>query len=240
MHQNLVIIPTFNERENIGGLIDRILSSVSADVVIVDDRSPDATSDVVQERIDSHGGRVHLLTRPVREGYGRAVLEGMRFGLERGYDHIITMDGDLSHDPDRLPILLSELQQGADLCIGSRYIPGGRVVNWPVHRLMLSSFANRYVRCITGLPLNDCTSGYRAFRRVVLESIDLGSIRSDGYSFISETNYRAFQQGFKLKESSITFTERRNGVSKMSSAVMLEAVMMPWRLRLSNGWKPTS
>lgn len=230
--KTLVIIPTFNERENINPLLDGILAQPCAvDVLVADDQSPDGTGQCVLER-GRTDPRVQLLALPTRLGYGRAVLAGLRQALDRGYDAAVTMDADLSHDPRYLPDLLGSLESGNDLVVGSRYLNGISVVNWPLRRLMLSLFANNYVRTITGLPLNDCTTGYRAMRRSVLEAIGIDSIHSNGYSFISEVNYRAHQKGFKLAEVPIIFVERRAGGSKMSFKVMLEAVWMPWRLRL--------
>jgi dolichol-phosphate mannosyltransferase len=228
----LVVVPTYNERDNVAPLIRSVRAlPLPLDVAIVDDRSPDGTAAVVEElaRADA---RVTLLAQPGRMGYGRSVLTGFRHALEKGYRMAVTMDADFSHDPRYLPDLVSAIDSGADLAVGSRYVRGVSVVNWPLARLMLSVFANRYVRTITGLPLTDCTSGYRAIRRAVLEAIDLSTIHSNGYSFISEVNYRAHRRSFRLVEVPIIFVERRDGESKMSPWVILEAAFMPWRLRL--------
>lgn len=231
--KTLVIIPTYNERENIEALIDLIHQhQPTVDIAVVDDQSPDGTGEVVQNRA-ARDGRVHLLPQSGRNGYGRAVLAGFQFALDRNYDRVVSMDADFSHDPKYMAEMLAAMDAGAQLVVGSRYIGGTiSVVNWPLRRLILSLFANRYVQTITGLPLSDCTSGYRAIAADVLKAIDFKTIHSNGYSFISEVNWRAFKRGFKLAESPIIFVERRKGGSKMSFKVMLEAAVMPWRLRL--------
>jgi dolichol-phosphate mannosyltransferase len=229
----LVIIPTYNERENIEALIELIhATNPAVHIVVSDDQSPDGTGQAVSA-LSAKDGRIHLLPNPGRVGYGRAVLAGFQFALDRGYRRVVSMDADFSHDPKYMPDMLAKLDAGAHLVVGSRYIDGTiSVVNWPLRRLVLSLFANRYVRTITGLPLSDCTSGYRAIAREVLEAIDFKTIRSNGYSFISEVNWRAHRRGFRLAESPIIFVERRKGGSKMSFKVMLEAAFMPWRLRI--------
>lgn len=228
----LVIIPTYNERENIEALIDQVLAArPTVHVVVVDDESPDGTGTLVRDR-SARDERVHLLPMHGRVGYGRAVLAGFQFALDRGYPRVITMDADFSHDPKYMPDLLEALASGAHLVVGSRYTNGVSVVNWPLRRLFLSVCANQYVRTITGLPLSDCTSGYRGISREVLAAIDFATIKSNGYSFISEVNYRAHARRFKLTEVPIIFVERRKGGSKMSLKVMVEAAFMPWRLRL--------
>ena len=228
----LVIIPTYNERENIDALVEQVLAaSPRVHVVVVDDQSPDGTGAAV-DAIAKRDARVHHRPMGGRVGYGRAVLAGYQFALDRGYRRVVTMDADFSHDPRYLPDVLAALDGGAQLVVGSRYTNGISVVNWPLRRLILSVFANHYVRAITGLPLSDCTSGYRGIAREVLEAIGFADIRSNGYSFISEVNYRAHRRGFKLAEVPIIFVERRKGGSKMSFKVMAEAAFMPWRLRL--------
>ena len=232
MPPNLIIIPTYNERENIEALLTDILATgVPADIAVVDDRSPDGTGEIVQAMAAKHPA-VRLLAQSTRQGYGRSVLAGFKYALANDYQITLTMDADFSHDPKYLVDILKSIESGSDVTVGSRYVNGISVVNWPLSRLFLSVFANRYVRAITGLPLSDCTTGYRAVRRAVLEAIDLESIRSNGYSFISEVNYRAYRHGFKLAEVPIIFVERRLGGSKMSLKVMMEAALMPWRLRL--------
>jgi len=228
----LVIIPTYNERENIETLIGKIRAEpVETHVLVVDDRSPDETGRIVSE-LSAKDPRTQLLSTERRLGYGRSVLAGFKYALDKGYRQVVTMDADFSHDPKYLGDIVGALDAGADLVVGSRYTSGISVVNWPLRRLLLSVFANRYVRVITGLPVSDCTSGYRGIKREVLGSLDLEGIHSNGYSFISEVNFRAFRKGFKLVEVPIIFVERRKGGSKMSFAVMLEAALMPWRLRL--------
>lgn len=232
MNDALVIIPTYNERENIEPLIDLVLSvRPTVHVVVVDDESPDGTGTIVSGRA-AKDDRIHLLPMHGRVGYGRAVLAGFQFALDRGYPRVVSMDADFSHDPKYMPEMLAALESGAHLVVGSRYTNGVSVVNWPLRRLFLSVCANQYVRTITGLPLSDCTSGYRGISREVLAAIDFKTIKSNGYSFISEVNYRAHVRGFKLKEVPIIFVERRLGGSKMSFKVMLEAAFMPWRLRM--------
>jgi len=228
----IVIIPTYNERENIESLIEQVLgASKDAHVVVVDDLSPDGTGAAV-EAFAARDPRVHHLPMAGRVGYGRAVLAGFQYALDHGYGRAVTMDADFSHDPRYLPDVLAALDGGAHLVVGSRYTNGISVVNWPLRRLILSVFANHYVRAITGIPLSDCTSGYRGISREVLAAIDFATIRSNGYSFISEVNFRAHRRGFRLAEVPIIFVERRKGGSKMSFKVMLEAAFMPWRLRL--------
>lgn len=232
MQDAIVIIPTYNERENIDALIAQVLDArPTVHVVVVDDESPDGTGAIVAARAATDE-RVHHLPMHGRVGYGRAVLAGFQFALDRGYPRVITMDADFSHDPKYMPDILAALDGGAQLVVGSRYTNGVSVVNWPLRRLFLSVCANQYVRTITGLPLADCTSGYRGIAREVLAAIDFKTIRSNGYSFISEVNYRAHRRGFKLAEVPIIFVERRKGGSKMSFNVMLEAALMPWRLRI--------
>lgn len=228
----LVIIPTYNERENIEALIDQILATrPTVHVAVVDDDSPDGTGQYVAERA-KQDERVHHVPMRGRVGYGRAVLAGFQFALDRHYPRVVTMDADFSHDPKYLPEVLAALDAGAHLVVGSRYTNGVSVVNWPLRRLILSVFANHYVRTITGLTIQDCTSGFRGIAREVLAAIDFATIKSNGYSFISEVNYRAHVRGFKLAEVPIIFVERRKGGSKMSFKVMLEAMFMPWRLRI--------
>jgi dolichol-phosphate mannosyltransferase len=229
--RTLTIIPTYDERENIETLIAQIQAQpLETDILVVDDRSPDGTGAIVTD-LGSRDPRIRLLSSESREGYGRSVVRGFKYALENGYDRVVTMDADLSHDPKYLPDLI---KAGADVVVGSRYTCGISVVNWPLRRVLLSVCANRYVRFVTGLPLSDCTTGYRVIRRTVLEAIGVDSIRSNGYSFISEVNYRAHRKGFRLVEVPIIFIERRKGGSKMSLKVMIEAVWMPWRLRLGS------
>lgn len=227
----LVVIPTVNEAPTIEKAISGARAS-NTDVLVVDDGSTDETLEVV-ERMMSVDDGVHLLARGRRLGLGSAYREGLRWGLDRGYDHLGEMDADLSHDPADLPRLLSGLRI-ADLAIGSRYVTGGGVVDWPLSRRVLSRGGNAYVRAWTGLPVRDATAGYRVYRREVLESIDLESIKSDGYAFQIEMALRTWLLGFDILEVPIVFTERQVGASKMSKAIVAEAL---WRVPL---WALTS
>lgn len=231
--KSIVITPTYNERDNIVQIMDAVmLQPGEFDYLIVDDNSPDGTSDLVEE-YSRKNGRVYLLKRTGARGFGPSYVDGFKWALERGYEAIFEMDADFSHDPDMLPKLRTELEN-YDMVLGSRYC-GGRVsvINWPLFRLFLSVFAGRYVRLITGLNAADPTSGFRAFRAEVLRAIDLDTIKSNGYSFQVETLYRAERRGFKIGEIPIIFIERREGASKMTKKIMLEAALMPWRLRFS-------
>lgn len=226
----LVIIPTYDELENIQTVIPRVLAQDrNIDVLVVDDGSPDGTADAVKSLM-AKNPRIRLLERPGKLGLGTAYVEGFRFALEEGYDLIFEMDADLSHDPGEIGRFL-EAVEDHDLVIGSRYVQGVNVVNWPISRLLLSWLANLYTRIVTGLPVRDATSGYKCFRREVLEAIDLDNIRSDGYSFQIEMDFKAWKKGFRLKEISIVFVDRETGVSKMHSGIVSEAAWMVWKLR---------
>ncbi len=228
--RGLVIIPTYNERENIQRVIRGIFDqALPLDVLVVDDNSPDGTGEAVRE-LQGSDGRVHLLERPGKMGLGSAYIEGMGWALERSYDYIFEMDADLSHDPKYLPDLFWALKD-TDVVLGSRYVKGVNVVNWPLSRLLLSWFANLYARVVTGLPVHDSTSGFKGFRRKVLEEVDLERVRSDGYAFQIEVTFRAWRSGFRIIEVPIIFVDRRSGVSKMSKGVIWEAVWMVWYLR---------
>jgi dolichol-phosphate mannosyltransferase len=239
MSRALLIIPTYNEHENIARLIADVFAQqprcadVELNVLVVDDNSPDGTSLLVkelQQKDDPISEHIHLLTRAGKMGLGTAYVDGFRYGLAQGYDFIFEMDADFSHDPREIPNFLREIQN-YDLVIGSRYIPGARVDNWPKSRLMLSYNANVYARMITGIPVRDATGGFKCFRRKVLEAIDLSDIRSNGYAFQIEMNFRAWRKGFKIKEIPITFVDRNAGASKMSKAIVREAVGMVWKLK---------
>ncbi|MEO0246680.1 MAG: polyprenol monophosphomannose synthase [candidate division WOR-3 bacterium] len=231
MKKVLVIIPTYNERDNIKEIIQAVLSKGNnIEILVVDDNSPDGTSEVVKE-IKSDNPRVHLIERPSKLGLGTAYVEGFKFALKNNYDLIIEMDADFSHNPDDLPRLIAE-SENADLVIGSRYTNGISVVNWPLQRLLLSYFANLYARIVTGVPVRDLTAGFKCFKREVLEKIDLGRIHSDGYAFQIEMNFYAYELGFKIKEIPIIFIERRSGVSKMSNRIIKEAFFLVLLLRL--------
>ena len=226
----LVIIPTYNEAENAEAIINAALEQdKSLEVLIVDDNSPDGTGLIVT-RMMCENKRIHLLEREEKKGLGPAYVAGFKFAIENKYDYIFEMDADFSHDPAILPKMLEAIKDN-DLVIGSRYIDGINVVNWPLHRLMLSWFASKYVRIITGMPINDPTGGFKCFRREVLESIDLDSIHADGYSFQIEMNLRTWIRKFRIKEIPIVFTDRRSGQSKMSKKIVREAIWMVWKLK---------
>lgn len=231
--RTLVVVPTFNERENLPRIVPLILEQGEAlDILVVDDASPDGTGQIADGLAEAHPSRVHVLHREAKDGLGRAYIAGFTWGLERGYARICEMDADLSHPPERLPDLI-EKAGGHDFVIGSRYV-GGRVtvVNWPMPRLLLSYFGSFYARTITGLPVSDATGGFNLFNRRVLESLDLDRIRSNGYSFQIELKFRAWKRGFEFVEVPIVFTERDQGESKMSRAIVFEAVWKVWHLRL--------
>jgi dolichol-phosphate mannosyltransferase len=227
----LVIVPTYNERSNIGRIIPAILErDPSLEVLVVDDGSPDGTGAIV-DGIAAGDARVHVIHRAGKLGLGTAYITGFRWALERRYDVVFEMDADFSHNPDRLPKFLEAIKE-ADLVLGSRYQDGHvNVVNWPMSRLFLSYAANIYARAVTGLPVFDATGGFKCFRRNVLESIDLNSVRSNGYAFQIEMSFRAWKKGFRLMEIPIVFVDRSEGESKMSKRIVREAVWMVWRLR---------
>jgi dolichol-phosphate mannosyltransferase len=227
----LVVIPTFNEAENIPRLIPEILEKdASLEVLVVDDGSPDGTAALVRD-IMKNNPRVHIIERSGKMGLGTAYVAGFRYAIEAGYDFVFEMDADFSHRPVEIPKFLSAVAK-ADLVIGSRYIDGVRVLNWPMQRLALSYTANVYTRFMTGLPLHDATGGFKCYRRSVLEAIDLDRIKSNGYAFQIEMSYKAWKKGFRLAEIPIVFVDRTNGVSKMSKHIVYEAVYMLWTLRL--------
>ena len=228
----LVIVPTYNERDNLPRVAPRILAQGDAfNILVVDDNSPDGTGDIADE-LSAASERIDVLHRPGKQGLGAAYVVGFRWGLERDFDILVEMDADLSHPADRLPALVAALDE-ADVAVGSRYV-GGRitVVNWPLRRLMISLFGSWYARAITRLPVNDATGGFNAFRREVVESVGLDRVQSNGYSFQIELKLRAWRSGFTLAEVPIVFTERDVGESKMSGAIIREAVWRVWKLRL--------
>lgn len=232
----IVIIPTYNERENIQKVIPMVLEQhVSIDVLVVDDNSPDGTAEVV-ERWEHKTSRVRLMKRPTKLGLGTAYVEGFRLALEEGYDFIFEMDADLSHDPKAIPQFL-KVMDAYDLVIGSRYIRGVNVINWPMSRLLLSWLANLYTRIVTGLPVRDSTSGYKCFRREVLASVGLDRIHSDGYAFQIEMDFKVWKRGFRIFEIPIVFVDRYVGVSKMNPGIVREAVWIVWKLRLLSLFK---
>ena len=231
--KTIVISPTFNERKNIKIFIDTVLiDNPDFDLLIVDDNSPDGTSDKVRE-LQSKYENLHLEVREKKLGLGTAYIFGFKWALDRNYDRIVQMDADLSHNPKDLAMMVKNLDNN-DLVIGSRYINGISVVNWPLRRLMLSYGANTYSRMITGMPIMDGTGGFKAWSSKVLDDIDLDSVRSQGYSFQIEMNFRAWIKGYKLKELPIIFSDRTIGQSKMSKKIVYEAIFMVWRLRI---WK---
>ncbi len=225
----LLIIPTYNEIENIARIIPAALrQSPDLHILVMDDNSPDGTALAVKEIMASEP-RLHLIERPRKLGLGSAYVTGFKYALKEGYDYVLEMDADLSHDPNDIPRLL-EAAKSKDLVIGSRYCQGVNIVNWPFKRLLISYFASKYVRVITGMPVKDPTGGFKCFNRRVLEAIDLDKILSDGYAFQIEMNFRAWAKGFRLYELPIVFTDRVNGVSKMSRHIVWEAAGMVWRL----------
>jgi len=228
--EKLVIVPTYNERENIGPLIDRLLALPwGLEVLVVDDNSPDGTGDLVAGR-KAADPRVHLIRRAGKLGLGSAYVAGFRYALAQGAQFIFEMDADFSHDPEAIGDFLIAAEN-ADLVLGSRYLHGVTVVHWPLSRLILSYSANVYTRLITGLPVRDATGGFKCFRRRALEAIDLDGVRSDGYSFQIEMSYKVWRKGFRIVEIPITFVDRRAGVSKMNQRIVWEAAGMVWRLR---------
>jgi dolichol-phosphate mannosyltransferase len=229
--EKLVIIPTYNERENIGEMIGRLLQLPCAlDVLVVDDGSPDGTADVVRAWMEREP-RIHLLERAGKLGLGSAYRDGFRYALDQGAEFIFEMDADFSHDPAVIPSFL-EAARDADLVLGSRYLDGKvTVVNWPLDRLILSYSANLYTRIVTGLPVHDATGGFKCFRRRALEAVRLDRVASDGYAFQIEMSFKCWKKGLRLREIPIVFTDRRAGVSKMNRRIIWEAVGLVWRLR---------
>ncbi|MFZ1684332.1 MAG: polyprenol monophosphomannose synthase [Candidatus Zixiibacteriota bacterium] len=229
----LIIFPTYNERDNIEKIVHAVLPmDPRINVLIVDDNSPDGTGEIA-DRLAASESKVHVLHRERKEGLGRAYLAGFKWAIEQGFDFIFEMDADFSHGPEYVKDFLREIQT-YDVVIGSRYITGVNVINWPMSRLLLSYFANKYTRFVTGLPLQDATGGYKCFRRTVLESIDLNDVHSTGYSFQIEMSMRAWKKGFKMKEIPIVFYERLAGTSKMSKRIVREAIWMVWLLKIKS------
>ncbi len=224
--KSLIIIPTYNERENVNAIIDAILNlDDDFNLLIVDDNSPDGTADIVRGLQNRYQGKLHLESRKGKFGLGTAYIFGFKWALKRDYNFIFEMDADFSHDPNDLPKLLKACSEdNADLAIGSRYSNGVNVVNWPMSRVLLSYFASKYVRLITRMPIHDTTAGFKCYRRSVLEAIDFHKIRFTGYAFQIEMKFRSWKQGFKLQEVPVIFTDRKLGESKMSSGIIREAV----------------
>ena len=229
----LIIIPTYNELENLPKLIPAVLAKdEKIDVLIVDDNSPDGTADHVMTEA-SKNPRIHLIKREAKMGLGTAYITGFKYALENSYDYIFEMDADFSHNPNEIPNFLKELNNN-DLVLGSRYIEGVNVVNWPMRRLMLSVFANAYTSFITGMSIRDATGGYKGFRREVLQAINLDEVKSNGYAFQIEMTFKAWKKGFNIKEISIVFVDRVKGTSKMSKKIVREAIFMVWKLRFAS------
>ena len=234
MSQALVIVPTYNERENLPDLVAQLLAlAAPVDVLVVDDNSPDGTGRLADELAARHP-TVHVLHRAEKSGLGRAYCTGFAWALARDYEFILEMDGDLSHNSEDVPRLIAAARQ-ADLALGSRYVPGGRVIEWPIHRFLLSKAAACYVRLITGLPFSDPTGGFKCFRRSAIESLDLAAVHSNGYGFQIELTHKIWRQGRRVVEIPIVFTERRHNHSKMSAGIVVEAIFTVWRLWLQNG-----
>ena len=231
--RTLITVPTYDERENVGGLVRQILAyAPEADVLVIDDDSPDGTADHAASLFGSDP-RFAVLRRTGARGYGRSLLDGYRRALDAGYARVLQMDADFSHNPAAIPALLAASARGADVVIGSRYCPGGGVANWPLRRRALSRFANRYVAAITGLRVGDATSGFRCYTQRALRVLLEGRTRAEGYAFLVEATFRTHRAGLRLAEVPITFTDRREGQSKISRKVIFESVLMPWRLRLA-------
>jgi dolichol-phosphate mannosyltransferase len=230
----LVIIPTYDEAENLPRIVPEVLAQDDRiDVLVVDDASPDGTGEIADE-LAAATERVSVLHRPGKEGLGRAYLAGFRLGLERGYDVLFEMDADFSHPPDALPGLIDAFEE-ADVVVGSRYVDGRvTVVNWPMSRLLISYFGSRYARVITGMPVRDGTGGFNGWRREVLDKVDLDRVQSNGYAFQIELKFRAWKAGCRIVERPILFTERGSGESKMSKRIVREAVWRVWWLRIQD------
>lgn len=230
----LVIIPTYNEADNIGQVMELVLAqSPPISILVVDDNSSDGTAELVRSKMEEHPGRIHLIERSGKLGLGTAYLRGFRYALSRDFPYICEMDADLSHDPDDLPRLIESVRaDDVDLAIGSRYVEGVRVINWPLSRLVLSYSAGIYTRTITRLPILDVTAGFKCFHRKVLEALPLNRVNSDGYAFQVEMHYRTWRAGFCIKEIPVIFTERTEGESKMRREIVVEAAFKVWELRL--------
>jgi len=225
----LVVVPTYNERDSLPLLVAGLMQHQNVRVLVVDDDSPDGTGSLAHELAERHPGRIRVMQRRQNRGLGRSYVDGLKLALDEPVDLICQMDADLSHDPAQLPRLIAASAH-ADVIIGSRYVAGGKIVNWPLRRRMLSRFANIYVRTVTRLSARDCTSGYRCWRRDALASMPLDRFISDGYSFLVEMLYVAARRGSRIAEVPITFVERRLGESKLSRSVLIESAIAPWRL----------
>lgn len=231
MPPSLIVVPTYNERDNVRGIAERLLAALpGAEVLFVDDNSPDGTGAVLDE-LAGADPRIHVMHRAGKLGLGTAYVEGFGWGLARGYPYLFEMDADGSHDPQYLPAMLALAEDGADVVIGSRYVPGGGTANWGLGRRILSRGGGLYARTILGIDIRDLTAGFICWRRAALEAIDLSTITSNGYSFQIEMKYRAARKGLRLVETPIVFVDRRVGQSKMSRAIFAEALLKVWALR---------
>jgi dolichol-phosphate mannosyltransferase len=237
-NKTLIIVPTYNERDNLPMMAERLLKlPVAVDMLVVDDNSPDGTGRIADELAAKHPS-INVLHRAVKNGLGRAYCDGFKWALQRDYEFIFEMDGDFSHNPDDIPRFLEAAQkENSDLALGSRYKKGIRVINWPLGRLLLSMGAARYVRIITGMPISDPTGGYKCFHRRALQAIDIDQVRSNGYAFQVEVTHKLWRQGLKVIEVPIIFTDRFQGSSKMSRKIVYEALFMVWRLWAQNGFR---
>jgi len=238
MDSKLVIIPTYNEKENIEKITRKVFSLEGGyHILVIDDGSPDGTASIVKNLQEEFPGRLFLLERSGKLGLGTAYLTGFKWALDKGYDYIFEMDADFSHDPKTLPAFVEKAESGADLVLGTRYAGGIRVINWPLNRLLTSMGAGMYVRAVTGLPVSDPTGGFKCFRRRVLETIDLDAVRSNGYSFQIEMTHTAWWLGFRIGEVPIVFEDRRVGKSKFNGRIAREAFFMVWRLAARHGFR---
>jgi len=241
MSNALVIIPTYNEIENISKMLDTVMNlNEGFDVLIVDDGSPDGTAQVVREKMDAFGGRIHLEERTGKLGLGTAYIHGFMWALARGYEYIFEMDCDFSHDPNDLARLKKACEEGADLSIGSRYVKGVNVVNWPMSRVLLSYFASVYVRFITGMPIQDATAGFKCYKRATLEGINFDKIHFVGYAFQIEMKFKVWQRKMSIVEVPVIFTDRTEGQSKMSSGIIKEAIFGVIKLKLWSLFQKTN
>ncbi len=236
--KNLVLIPTYNEKENVGKIIRKVFSlSTPFHLLIIDDNSPDGTAGIVKKLMEEYPEGLHLLERPGKMGLGTAYIAGFKWALEKGFDYIFEMDCDFSHNPDDLERLYIAARNGADLVIGSRYISGINVINWPLGRVLLSYFASVYVRIVTGMKVMDTTAGFKCYRRQVLEAIDFDDIRLKGYGFQVEMKFTTHKLGFKIVEVPIIFTDRKEGSSKMSGGIFSEALWGVLKMKIRSYWK---
>ena len=232
----LVIVPTYNERDNLPAIAQALMAlPAGIELLVVDDNSPDGTGKLADD-LAAKQPRIHVLHRQTKDGLGRAYIAGFKWALERGYEFICEMDGDFSHNPNDIPRFI-EAAQNADLVLGSRYCNGIRVINWPLRRLVLSMGAGLYVRIITGMPISDPTGGFKCFRRTALQALDLDAVRSNGYSFQIELTHKLWRRGFRVAEVPIIFTDRFVGASKMSRKIVWEALLMVWRLWAQHGFR---